>query len=306
MTAATTASAPAQALGPQGQPCCVRPLDAATVCGECTGEVTPVTRGHLSRTSTRPGARVVYDDNGADGDDADHSGVMLEPFVPAASLCSFLSVRPRTPLAGPALDPTPTEPTAEPTPPAPSLPASPPASETDDDEEVEDIEEVEVELEFEEENLVLEVVVDAWAPCTPTSPPAPGLSTMASSTAVASPSASSPRSAGGTLGVRACASLDWAGSGPAPRGLEVIYLAAGTTRLITARDPELDGGDWGGTYNVHVSPPEAETGWCSDYEVRITSERRHPRGQDAPTLLISWLSAWGRPLSSGSCPPSQR
>ena len=191
-----------------------------------------------------------------------------------------------------------------PTPPAPSLPASPPASETDDDEEVEDIEEVEVELEFEEENLVLEVVVDAWAPCTPTSPPAPGLSTMASNTAVASPSASTPRSAGGTLGVRACASLDWAGSGPAPRGLEVIYLAAGTTRLITARDPELDGDDWGGTYNIHVSPPEAETGWCSDYEVRITSERRHPRGQDAPTLLISWLSAWGRPLSSGNYEPA--
>ena len=33
-----------EALGPQGQPCCVRPLEAATVCGECTGEVTPVTR----------------------------------------------------------------------------------------------------------------------------------------------------------------------------------------------------------------------------------------------------------------------
>ena len=244
------------------------------------------------------GARVVYDDNGADGDDADHSGVMLEPFVPAG-LAVLVPLRPsEDTVAGPALDPTPTEPTAKPAPPAPSLPASPPASETDDDEEVEDIEEVEVELEFEEENLVLEVVVDAWAPCTPTSPPAPGLSTMASSTAVASPSASSPRSAGGTLGVRACASLDWAGSGPAPRGLEVIYLAAGTTRLITARDPELDGGDWGGTYNVHVSPPKAETGWGSDYEVRITSERRHPRGQDAPTLLISWLSAWGRPLSS--------
>ena len=244
------------------------------------------------------GARVVYDDNGADGDDADHSGVMLEPFVPA-SLAVLVPLRPsEDTVAGLALDPTPTEPTAEPTPPAPSLPASPPASETDNDEEVEDIEEVEVELEFEEENLVLEVVVDAWAPCTPTSPPAPGLSTVASSTAVASPSASSPRSAGGTLGERACASLDWAGSGPAPRGLEVIYLAAGTSRLITARDPELGGGDWGGTYNVHVSPPKAETGWGSNYEVRITSERRHPRGQDEPTLLISWLSAWGRPLSS--------
>ena len=244
------------------------------------------------------GARVVYDDNGADGDDADHSGVMLEPFVPA-SLAVLVPLRPsEDTVAGLALDPTPTEPTAEPTPPAPSLPASPPASETDNDEEVEDIEEVEVELEFEEENLVLEVVVDAWAPCTPTSPPAPGLSTAASGTAVASPSASSPRSAGGTLGERACASLDWAGSGPAPRGLEVIYLAAGTSRLITARDPELGGGDWGGTYNVHVSPPKAETGWGSDYEVRITSERRHPRGQDEPTLLISWLSAWGRPLSS--------
>ena len=244
------------------------------------------------------GARVVYDDNGADGDDADHSGVMLEPFVPAG-LAVLVPLRPsEDTVAGPALDPTPTEPTAKPTPPAPSLPASPPASETDDDEEVEDIEEVEVELEFEEENLVLEVVVDAWAPCTPTSLPAPGLSTMASNTAVTSPSTSSPRSAGGTLGVRACASLDWAGSGPAPRGLEVIYLAAGTTRLITARDPELNGGDWGGTYNVRVSPPEAETGLGSDYEVRITSERRHPRDQDAPTLLISWLSAWGRPLSS--------
>ena len=243
------------------------------------------------------GARVVYDDNGADGDDADHSGVMLEPFVPAA-LAVLVPLRPsEDAVAGPALDPTPTEPTAKPTPP-PSLPASPPASETGDDEEIEDIEEVEVELEVEEENLVLEVVVDAWAPCPPTSPPAPGLSTMASNTAVASPSTGSPRSAGGTLGVRACASLDWAGSGPAPRGLEVIYLAAGTTRLITARDPELNGGDWGGTYNVRVSPPEAETGWGSNYEVRITSERRHPRDQDSPTLLISWLSAWGRPLSS--------
>ena len=244
------------------------------------------------------GARVVYDDNGADGDDADHSGVMLEPFVPA-SLAVLVPLRPsEDTVAGLALDPTPAEPTAEPTPPAPSLPASPPASETDNDEGVEDIEEVEVELEFEEENLVLEVVVDAWAPYTPTSPPAPELSTAASGTAVASPSASSPRSAGGTLGEQACASLEWAGSGPAPRGLEVIYLAAGTSRLITARDPELGGGVWGSTYNVHVSPPKAETGWGSNYEVRITSERRHPRGQDEPTLLISWLSAWGRPLSS--------
>ena len=238
------------------------------------------------------GARVVYDDNGADGDDADHSGVMLEPFVPAA-LAVLVPLRPpEDAVAGPALDPTPTEPTAKPTPP-PSLPASPPASDTDDDAEIEDIEEVEVELEVEEENLVLEVVVDAWAPCPPTSPPAPGLSTMASDTAVTSPSTGSPRSAGGTLGVQTCASLDWAGSGPAPRGLEVIYLAAGTTRLITARDPELNGGDWGGTYNVRVSP-----GWGSNYEVRVTSERRHPRDQDSPTLLISWLSAWGRPSSS--------
>ena len=241
------------------------------------------------------GARVVYDDNGADGDDADHSGVMLEPFVPAA-LAMLVPLRPsEDAAAGPALDPTPTEPTAEPTPPPslPSLPASPPASDTDDGAEIEDIEEVEVELEVEEENLVLEVVVDAWAPCPPTSPPAPGLSTMASDTAVTSPSTGSPRSAGGTLGVQACASLDWAGSGPAPRGLEVIYLAAGTTRLITARDPELNGGDWGGTYNVRVSP-----GWGSNYEVRVTSERRHPRDRDSPTLLISWLSAWGRPSSS--------
>ena len=194
---------------------------------------------------------------------------------------------------------------ATPPPPVPSPPASPPASEQDDDEEVEDIEEVEVELEFEVENLVLEVVVDALAPCTPTRPPAPRSSTMASNTAVlASPSASTPRAAGGTLGARACASLEWAGSGPAPRGLEVIYLAAGTTRLITARDPGLDGDDGGGTYDIYVSPPGAETGWCSDYEVRITSERLHPRGQDAPTLLISWLSAWGRPLSSGDCEPT--
>ena len=283
-----------EALGPQGQPCCVRPLDAATVCGECTGEVTPVTRTlgqtpaeldqrvHIPREALSPWqlrhARRwggILDHAGKAGTRSDPNRARGEPTNPAM-----------------------------PTPPAPSPPASPPASDTDDDEEVEDIEEVEVELEFEEENLVLEVVVDAWAPCTPTSPPAPGLSTMASNTAVASPSASTPRSAGGTLGVRACASLDWAGSGPAPRGLEVIYLAAGTTRLITARDPELDGDDWGGTYNIHVSPPEAETGWCSDYEVRITSERRHPRGQDAPTLLISWLSAWGRPLSSGNYEPA--
>ena len=33
-----------EALGPQGQPCCVRPLEAAPACGECTGEVTQVTR----------------------------------------------------------------------------------------------------------------------------------------------------------------------------------------------------------------------------------------------------------------------
>ena len=283
-----------EALGPQGQPCCVRPLEAATVCGECIGEVTPVTRT-LGQTPAELDRRV---------------HILRE----ALSLWQLRHERrwggilDHAGKAGTRSDPNRTrgEPTnpAMPTPPAPSLPASPPASETDDGEDVEDIEEVEVELEFEEENLVLEVVVDAWAPCTPTSPPAPGLSTMASNTAVASSSASTPRSAGGTLGVRACASLDWAGSGPAPRGLEVIYLAAGTTRLITARDPELDGDDWGGTYNVHVSPPEAETGWCSDYEVRITSERRHPRGQDAPTLLISWLSAWGRPLSSGSYEPA--
>ena len=33
-----------EANGPQGQPCCVRPLEAAPACGECTGEVTQVTR----------------------------------------------------------------------------------------------------------------------------------------------------------------------------------------------------------------------------------------------------------------------
>ena len=194
---------------------------------------------------------------------------------------------------------------ATPPPPAPSPPASPPASERDEDEEIEEIEEVEVELEEEPEIIVLEVVVDTWAPRTPTALPAPELSTMASNTAVASPSASTPLSAGGTLGARAHASLEWAGRGPAPRGLEVIYLAAGTTRLITARNPELDGDDWGGTYNIYVSPPNtAEAGWPPDYEVYITSGRRHPRGQDEPTLLISWLSAWGRPTSSGSYEPA--
>ena len=247
------------------------------------------------------GARVVYDDNGADGDDADHSGVMLEPFVPAA-LAVLVPLRPsEDAVAGPALDPTPTEPTAKPTPP-PSLPASPPASDTDDDAEIEDIEEVEVELEVEEENLVLEVVVDAWAPCPPTSPPAPGLSTMASDTAVTSPSTGSPRSAGGTLGVRACASLDWAGSGPAPRGLEVIYLAAGTTRLITARDPELNGGDWGGTYNVRVSPPEpgAPTTRCASPRSAATHATRTRPRCSSPGYRR------GAAPCRASCPPSRR
>ena len=39
------------------------------------------------------GARVVYDDNGGDADDADHSGVLLEPFVPPG-LAVLVPLRP--------------------------------------------------------------------------------------------------------------------------------------------------------------------------------------------------------------------
>ena len=269
-----------EALGPQGQPCCVRPLEAATVCGECIGEVTPVTRT-LGQTPA----------------ELDRRGHILRE---ALSLWQLRHERrwggilDHAGKAGTRSDPNRTrgEPTnpAMPTPPAPSLPASPPASETDDGEDVEDIEEVEVELEFEEENLVLEFVVDAWAPCTPTSPPAPGLSTMASNPAVASSSASTPQSAGGTLGVRACASLDWAGSGPAPRGLEAPAVEPVMMVIESSPFPEPVA-DAPGAPPPAVVPPEPVTAGGAALRGALDLPRaaRHASQRRAPDSPTRWL-----------------
>ena len=198
----------------------------------------------------------------------------------------------------------PTPSTAQ-TPPAPSPPTSPPESETDEQEE---IEEVEVEIEVEDGLGTTDphrdgAAAEAGAAESPYPSPeqktapqakrakAAPQATLVSNTAVASPSASTPRSAGGTTGERAHVTLRWAGRGPAPRGLETIHLAAGTTRLVTSHTTNNEGDTWGGTFDVHVDPPsEAAQGLPRRYAVRVISRNGGPRYLEEPVLLVSWAT----------------
>jgi len=196
-------------------------------------------------------------------------------------------------------------PPADQPPPAPSPPASPPESETDEQEE---IEEVEVEIEVENDLGTADshhegAAAEADAAESPYPSPeqksapqakrakAAPQATIASNTAVASPNASTPRSAGGSTGERAHVTLLWAGRGPAPRGLETIHLAAGTTRLVTSHTTGNEGDTWGGTFDVHVGPPtEATRGLPRRYDVRVISRNGGPRYLEEPVLLVSWAT----------------
>ena len=220
----------------------------------------------------------------------------------------------------------PTPPAAQP-PPAPSPPASPPESETDEQEDIEEVE-VEIEVDDDSgttdshhDGAAAEAdaaespypspeqrppkrapgppkAPQGKRPARPqraTSPHAAGdakaapQATIVSNTAVASPNASTPCSAGGTTGERAHVTLLWAGRGPAPRGLETIHLAAGTTRLVTSHTINNEGDTWGGTFDIHVDPPgEATQGLPHRYAVRIISQNGGPCYLEEPVLLVSW------------------
>ena len=67
-----------EALGPQGQPCCVRPLEAATVCGECTSGV--ATLAGFAPWCSAPGCEAVSQLL------ADHLGHLRCPLAQAPSL----------------------------------------------------------------------------------------------------------------------------------------------------------------------------------------------------------------------------